>query len=188
MFPLVLQSATADPNLADVLKWIQQSHGDLGQKLRQHGVILFRGFRLTTPQDFDAFVSAFGYENFPYDESFSNAVRINLTPRVFTANEAPCQVRIDLHHEMAQTPKYPGKLFFFCQKPADQGGATVLCPSDVLFEKLRQARPDFVRAGPTRIPEWAEAGRTPSASPAGPRLSSACRHWVTPGNGLTMTA
>ena len=74
------------------------------------------------PEDFDRFVAAFKLPNFPYEKSLSNAVRINRTPRVFTANEAPPSVTIFLHHEMAQTPVYPSKLFFFCEKPADAPG------------------------------------------------------------------
>ena len=55
-------------------------------------------------QAFDDFVAGFDLPNFAYDESLSNAVRHNRTPRVFTANEAPQDVEIFLHHEMAQTP------------------------------------------------------------------------------------
>jgi hypothetical protein len=72
-------------------------------------------------------------------------VRVNRTPRVFTANEAPPDVAIYLHHEMAQTPVYPSKLFFFCEQPAATGGATPLCRSDVLWERLSERRPDFAR-------------------------------------------
>ena len=38
--------------------------------------------------DFDRFIAAFELENFPYEQSLSNAVRVNYTPRVFSANEA----------------------------------------------------------------------------------------------------
>ena len=63
-------------------------------------------------------VSALGYPNFSYANSLSNAYRINHTPRV-SANEAPADVTIFLHHEMAQTPFYPSKLIFFCQVAAE---------------------------------------------------------------------
>jgi hypothetical protein len=71
-------------------------------------------------------------------------VRHNRTPRVFTANEAPTDVEIFLHHEMAQTPYFPSHLFFFCEQAAASGGATPLCRSDVLLEKLTQHLPEFV--------------------------------------------
>ena len=95
---------------------------------RRHGAVLFRGFPLTTAEDFDAFVAAFELPNFPYDESLSNAVRVNRTPRVFTANEAPPSVTIFLHHEMAQTPIYPSQLFFFCEQPAAHGRGDAALP------------------------------------------------------------
>jgi hypothetical protein len=106
---------------------------------------LFRGFPLATAEDFDAFVAAFDLPNFAYYESLSNAVRINKTPRVFTANEAPPSVNILFHHEMAQTPIYPSRLFFFCEQPAAEGGATPLCRSDILWERLAARCPAFAR-------------------------------------------
>ena len=33
-------------------------------------------------------------------------------------------MQIFFHHEMAQTPFFPTKLFFFCEQPAETGGAT----------------------------------------------------------------
>ena len=33
----------------------------------------------------------------------------------------------------------------FCEKPAEEGGATPVCRSDLLFEELERRRPDFVR-------------------------------------------
>src|SRR6185437_9020589 len=55
-------------------------------------------------------------------------------------------VNIFLHHEMAQTPIYPSKLFFFCERPADEGGATPLCRSDILWQRLAERCPDFAQA------------------------------------------
>ena len=109
----------------------------------EHGVLFFRGLPLRSDQDFDAFVSAFSYPNFRYEDSLSNAVRITRTERVFTANEAPQEVTIYLHHEMAQTPIYPSKLFFFCEQAPETGGTTPLCRSDVLFELMQEELPTF---------------------------------------------
>jgi len=123
---------------------IAQNRGTIDGALSQTGAVLFRGFDVPEIDDFDAAVQAYGDENFPYADSLSNAVRINLTPRVFTANEAPPETSIFLHHEMAQTPVYPSKLFFYCNIAADEGGATPLCRSDILLEKLEDEKPDLV--------------------------------------------
>jgi hypothetical protein len=145
VFPLVLQCTTADATLDATVNWVQSRRDELLSFANQHGAVLFRGFPLTTPQDLDAFIAAFDLPNFPYYESLSNAVRVNWTERVFSANEAPPEVTIHFHHEMAQTPIFPAKLFFFCQQPAEDGGATPICRSDVLFERLAEKCPKFAR-------------------------------------------
>lgn len=136
--------------LGDAIAAVAARRRELTALAREHGAVLFRGFPLRSPDDFDRFVAAFGFENFPYDQSLSNAVRINFTPRVFSANEAPASVTIHLHHEMAQTPVFPQRLLFFCQQPAEEGGATAVCRSDQLFERLRDRCPSFVRDCETR--------------------------------------
>ena len=139
-FPLVLvaEGAVSPQDL-------RAQSAALMEQLAIHGAILFRGCGVTDAQGFDDFVAGFGLPNFPYKESLSNAVRYNRTPRVFTANEAPRNVEIFLHHEMAQTPYFPSHLFFFCEQAAASGGATPLCRSDALLKQLEDQLPDFVR-------------------------------------------
>jgi hypothetical protein len=145
VFPLALACESSGVPLAAACDWIAARKGELLQNAADHGTVFFRGFPLKTANDFDAFIAAFDLPNFPYDESLSNAVRVNRTPRVFTANEAPPTVNIYFHHEMAQTPMYPSRLFFFCEQAAESGGATPLCRSDVLWERLAAACPAFAR-------------------------------------------
>ena len=148
-FPLVL--ACSGPATREwTAQWIAENRSRLCAQASRHGAVLFRGFPLAGAQDFDRFVAAFDLPNFAYEDSLSNAVRVIKTPRVFTANEAPPSVTIFLHHEMAQTPLYPAKLFFFCEEAAESGGATPLCRSDVLWERLRSECPGFAHDCETR--------------------------------------
>ena len=112
--------------------------------INAHGFVVFRGYDVQSDQDFHRFVESFELENFKYADSFSNAVRHNRTDRVFTANEAPPNVEIFLHHEMAQTLTFPGALFFFCEKAAESGGATPICRSDLTLKTLETQNPTFV--------------------------------------------
>ncbi len=138
-FPHVIEGRGALPD------YILDNKKLLDEKLSQCGTIVFRGFDVVTPQDFDDAVVSYGEEGFTYSESLSNAVRVNVTPRVFTANEAPPETSIFLHHEMAQTPIYPSKLFFFCEIAPTKGGATPICRSDILLEELEKVDADLVK-------------------------------------------
>jgi len=144
LFPLVLGCQTVGADLESAAAWVRANRNQLDDQLKIHTAIVWRAFPLKTAEDFDAMVAAFGYEGFAYKDSLSNAVRVNFTERVFSANEAPCTFNIELHHEMAQTPIYPSKLFFFCQHPADTGGATALCRSDELHDILLRELPEFM--------------------------------------------
>jgi alpha-ketoglutarate-dependent taurine dioxygenase len=151
VFPSVVVNDGTLTTQQECADWIKANLTELEAKLRETGAILFRGFPVNSAESFDEFSNSFDYPNFTYQESLSNAVRINFTERVFTANEAPKNVEIFLHHEMAQTPISPSKLFFFCKSAAEEGGETPLCRSDMLFDDLQQQMPtlaaDFISKG-----------------------------------------
>ena len=114
---------------------------------RNGGVVLFRGFPLATDADFDTFVRAFkGWTDLPYDESLSFAVRKQRSGRVCTTNEGKSGGLL-FHHEQAQAPFYPSKVFFFCEKAAapGTGGQTGVSSSARLLHDLEKEFPDFVK-------------------------------------------
>jgi hypothetical protein len=144
MFPQAIAWLGAADDPQPALAWLHDNRRELDKIASQSGALLFRGFAVRTPEDFDAFIRAFDYPNFKYEESLSNAVRVVRTDRVFSANEAPPEINIFFHHEMAQTPIYPSRLFFFCEHAATEGGATPICRSDILLNLLRKKCPQFV--------------------------------------------
>lgn len=145
VFPRVVANDAID-SIEGCRAFIKDNQQEIETALKASGAILFRGFPVKDAEDFDAFSDAFGYPNFTYQESLSNAVRINFTERVFTANEAPKDVDIFLHNEMAQTPISPSKLFFFCKSAAEEGGETPLCRTDLLFDLFHSKMPEAAEA------------------------------------------
>ena len=145
VFPAVIVNDGIANTVAEATAWINDNQKELDLILANSGAVLFRGFPLDSAETFDAFSASFGYPNFTYKESFSNAVRINFTERVFTANEAPKEVEINLHNEMAQTPIYPDKIFFFCLQPGDEGGATPIMRCDMLYQALVEKAPELAK-------------------------------------------
>jgi len=129
----------------DLAAFLSANKAAVDEALDHAGALLFRGFDVPDPHAFDAAIEAYGEPGFTYEDSLSNAVRTNVTPRVFTANEAPPTTEIFLHHEMAQTPLYPSKLFFYCEIAEMTGGATPLCRSDWVIDHLLETAPEFVQ-------------------------------------------
>jgi len=128
----------------DLSSFLSANKAAVDEALADAGTLLFRGFDVPDPIAFDAAIEGYGEPGFTYEDSLSNAVRTNVTPRVFTANEAPPTTEIFLHHEMAQTPLYPSKLFFYCEIAPGDGGATPVCRSDWVLERLAEEAPEFV--------------------------------------------
>lgn len=140
-FPCIIENDGSVKTLEQAQAWIRKNNESLQKELKATGAILFRGFPVNDAQSYDDFFSCFGYDSFTYKESLSNAVRINFTKNVFTANEAPKDVEIYLHNEMAQTPIYPNIISLFCEAAADEGGATSICRSDWLYNELYKSHP-----------------------------------------------
>ena len=76
MFPLVYECR--DPAVEPgVGLWLgrRAAPRSCAEEACRHGAVLFRGFPLRTAEDFDRFVTAFGWPPFTYEDSLSYAVR-----------------------------------------------------------------------------------------------------------------
>jgi hypothetical protein len=145
-FLLVLTCARPDASVAEIAAWVSAQQPAIERALAAHGTVLFRGFALRSAEDFDAFVSAFaGWEDLSYSRSMSFAVRKRCTERICTTNEGKSGGLV-FHHEQAQTPLWPSRVFFCCERPAEpgDGGGTGLVSSHLVLERLRAAYPEFV--------------------------------------------
>ncbi|XP_076454585.1 uncharacterized protein LOC143289486 [Babylonia areolata] len=140
-FPLVV-GASRLGNVSSALEWVESHTDDFEEILVEYGAIVFRGFPLKDPRDFDAFVKAFGGEALDYVGGA--APRTVVTGNVFTANEAPPDQLIPFHHEMAQVPTFPSRLFFYCDVEPSCGGQTPLALSHVVYRQMQERHPYFV--------------------------------------------
>lgn len=140
-FPTILSPNPA--NIAGLTDSIKSNKPWLDSLLHNSGAILFRGFPVLTPSEFNDVVEAFGYDELPYVGGA--APRSNVVGRVFTANESPPDQKIPFHHEMAQVPEYPSKLFFFCEVEPGSGGETPIVLSHIVYERMKEKYPEFVQ-------------------------------------------
>ncbi|KAK3219988.1 hypothetical protein Dsin_013958 [Dipteronia sinensis] len=144
-FPSVLSPnpTTAVPvSVFHLTETIKTQKPFLDSLLHKTGAVIFRGFDVKTAKDFNDVVEAFGYEELPYVGGA--APRTNVVGRVFTANESPPDQKIPFHHEMAQVPEFPSKLFFYCEVEPGSGGETPIVLSHVVYKRMKERYPNFV--------------------------------------------
>ena len=85
-FPLVLRCQSPSVSLNATESWVRGTAAVLRQAA-EHGTILFRGIRSRRRRTSTPSSTPSPSPTSPYDESLSNAVRVNKTPASLTANE-----------------------------------------------------------------------------------------------------
>ena len=85
------------PGGGDLAAFLNANKSAVDAALADAGALLFRGFDVPDPLAFDAAIEGYGETGFTYEDSLSNAVRTNVTPRVFTAGDLPEIVEFKAH-------------------------------------------------------------------------------------------
>src|SRR6218665_876481 len=144
-FPLILSPSDdfQDKDAQFWNDWVKENLKVIESLLFKYGAILFRGLALDTAKDFDEFCKAYGYQEFPYLGGF--AQRKHVIGSVHTSSESPHGALIPLHHELVYVNDYPLILFFYCDIPAKEGGETPIALSNVIYRKMLDREPDFVK-------------------------------------------
>ncbi|HVG20375.1 MAG TPA: TauD/TfdA family dioxygenase [Blastocatellia bacterium] len=129
--PLVIE-----PNLPGISlsNWAANNHEFIEDGLLSHGAILFRGFNLNTPGEFEDVVKASRQQLLHYVERTSP--RKQVSDWVYTSTEFPSDQHIALHNEMSYASSWPMKIWFFCSRPADSGGETPIADVRKVFNRI----------------------------------------------------
>jgi len=130
-FPHVVKPAIDKLN---AMSWAESNRDWVEARLLEHGAVLFRGFDLTGSQAFLDFCHAVSPDLLDYTERA--APRSEVQKQVYTSTEFPADQVIPLHHEMSYSHNWPTKLFFFCDLPAESGGATPLVSDRQIFDRI----------------------------------------------------
>jgi alpha-ketoglutarate-dependent taurine dioxygenase len=126
--PLLVEPASADEAcLAALLAWLVEARDWVEARLLRHGAMLLRGYAVHTAADFERLCTAMGPELLDY--AGGDSPRTAVTGKVYTSTEYPAELEIPLHNELSYRHQWPRKLFFFCERAADEGGATNLADS-----------------------------------------------------------
>ncbi|HBL15053.1 MAG TPA: taurine catabolism dioxygenase TauD [Cyanobacteria bacterium UBA11162] len=136
--PLVIESEGM--SLIELWDWLTVNKSWLDQTLLKHGGLLFRGFPLSTPQEFDQFIHTIEPTTRPYIEGQSQRTKIH--QQIYTSTEYPADQNITLHNELSYTSNPPRRLFFFCQIAPQEGGETPITDCRKVYDKMNLSRRD----------------------------------------------
>ncbi|XP_058099989.1 clavaminate synthase-like protein At3g21360 [Magnolia sinica] len=128
-------------NRCDLIEMVRGEREQLTDLLLRHGAILFRGFGVSSAEEFSRVVEAFEWDDMPY---MGAAIRAKVVNRIFTANDSPLDQLIYFHHEMSLFKEFPSKIFFFCLEPSPEGSQTSILPSYIVVEKMEELMAEFV--------------------------------------------
>lgn len=158
--PLIIEPNGSGKSKDALLAWMQQNKESLQQKFYKHGAILFRGFDIDTPKDFESIALQTDprLKNDYYGTSPRNIVKD--TTYIYTASELPGYYPIMQHCEMSYVPQPPISLFFYCHVQPDYGGETPLCNFRKVYAEMDpRIREEFDKKGVLTVRNYSGEGK-----------------------------
>ena len=134
--PIVAEPATpgGEHSAAALTSWLREHAGWLPERLLEAGAVLFRGFGFKTATDFQAFTQARSQGLQAYVGG--DSPRTKVMSGVYTSTEYPPDQPIALHSEMSYLPRWPSRLFFFCETAPARGGETPIADCRRLLARI----------------------------------------------------
>jgi len=130
----------------DIVEWSKSNQSFIETNLHKYGAILFRGFSVVSPVDFERFALTLCSDLFQENGEHvpANIGSGNLYTPVFYAPEK----KLLWHNENSFNESWPMKILFFCGQPAVRGGETPIADSRRVFQRIAPSiREPFLRKG-----------------------------------------
>lgn len=125
----------ADNSVECLESWIKENREMLEEKLIRHGALLFRGFKVYEPSQFERIARLIDPEL--KNNYLGTSPRNGLTDYVFSASELPEYYPVPQHSEMTFTSNSPRRIFFCCLQPSQgEGGETPLVDFRKVYREL----------------------------------------------------
>jgi alpha-ketoglutarate-dependent taurine dioxygenase len=134
--PLVMEPAADQVDLAD---WAKNNREYIAQKLHSHGGILFRGFNLKTPHDFEQVAASIYNEIYA---EYGDLPREGVGGKIYTSTPYPEDKAILYHNESSHMNRWATRISFFCVIAAKEGGSSPIVDCRRVY---RQLSPDIRR-------------------------------------------
>lgn len=197
--PLVVEPENeVESNLEALLSFCACDGDLIDQHLHRHGALLFRGFSLGDPTQFQAVAESLINGLKPYVGGDSPRKRV--ARHVYTSTEFPAHLQIDLHNELSYTNAWPNRVVFFCLRPATRGGETPIADGREIYARIApRIRDQFAEKGVQYIQNlrnqsvpgpgksWQDTFETDDASTVDERCRASNMAWFWTDYGLSTT-
>ncbi|TMB86773.1 MAG: hypothetical protein E6J45_13400 [Chloroflexi bacterium] len=128
--PLVITPAVDNVDLAG---WCTSHAEDVERYLDRYGAVMFRGFPIAGPREFEAVASAIAGELFA---EYGDLPPEQTSERIYHSTPYPHDKMILFHNESSHLSSWPLRQFFFCVVPSEEGGETPLLDCREVCEVL----------------------------------------------------
>lgn len=162
---IVTPEIVGSREVASLREYIAKNIEELNQKMLKQGAVLFRGFNVNQPQEFESIAKTVDSDlkNDYLGTSPRNIVKG--TGYVFSASELPPHYPIMQHCEMSFLPTAPRRLMFYCYIEPQFGGETPICDfRQVAKDMDPKIKKDFLDKGIKVIRNYCAPGQEKSNS------------------------
>ena len=133
--PLVIEPKK-EMTFEALLKYLKKNREEIKNKILQHTGILLRGFPIVGADGFNSVIQCLDLgEQLNYIGG--DSPRDKVKGKVYTSTEAPPKIKIPLHNEMSFIKNYPRHIYFYCDTPAKEGGATIVGDAREIAQKMK---------------------------------------------------
>lgn len=121
-------------SIPDFIMWYKESHALTDKILLDKGAILFKGVGIDSAAAFEELISGIVPSSLDYVDG--NSPRTRLSSKIYTSTEYDARESITLHNELSYSSRWPSRLFFNCQIPAQAGGETPIADSRRILQQM----------------------------------------------------
>lgn len=174
--PLLIQPIVEGVNL---VAWATNNQELIAKYLLKYGGILFRNFQIKEVGEFEKLIQTVSGELLEYYDRSSP--RSLIQGNIYTSTDYPANQTIFLHSENSYAARWPLKIFFYCVRPAIQGGETPIADTRKLYKRIdSKIRNRFIEKGVMYVRNFGDGFGLPwqtvfqTTNPA--QVETFCRH------------
>jgi hypothetical protein len=124
--------------LGDPVAWAQAHREMLRSALLRYGAVFLRGFGID-PKAFKPVALAMSDSRPSLEYIGGTAPRSKVDDGVYLSTELPSHLSLLVHQEMSYMRSWPANIFFYCDIPSKEGGATPIASARALKQELDPA-------------------------------------------------